>query len=86
MDGLIKKFISTASAIPKIEPGGRPDMHIIFDAIKQMANLFDVNESAWDGDVPMMNCDSNGEQQRSTKDAVGAQLMMMFTSPETLWL
>jgi len=86
LDKLVEKFGTTASAIPKIEPGSRPDANVLLAAIKQMVNLFVVSGFAWDGNASMANGDGDGERlKRSTRDAAGAQFTLTFTSPATLW-
>ena len=73
LDKLDEKFGETASAIPKIEPGSRPDANTFLAAIKQMVNLFTLSGFAWEGRV---------ESGSSIKDT---QFSIIFTSPATLW-
>jgi len=88
LDKLIEKFGETASAIPKIEPGSRPNADTVLAAIKQMVNLFIVQGFAWEGSASLLN-DNDGrqQQQQSTNkdDAASAQFSITFTSPATLW-
>ncbi|KAL7524837.1 hypothetical protein ACHAXR_000737, partial [Thalassiosira sp. AJA248-18] len=81
LDKLVEKFGDTASAIPKIEPGSRPDANTLLAAIKQMVNLFLVSGFAWDGNAVLLNNDGI----QSNEDAAGAQFSITFTSPATLW-
>lgn len=75
LDKLIEKFGETASAIPTIEPGSRPDAVTFLAAIKQMVNLFTLSGFAWEGGASMV-------QGSSIKDT---QFSIIFTSPATLW-
>jgi len=77
LDKLIEKFGETASAIPKIEPGSRPDANKLLASIKQMVNLFIVSGFAWDGNASILNNNNDGK--------VGMQFAITFTSPATLW-
>ncbi|KAL7494107.1 hypothetical protein ACHAWT_002998 [Skeletonema menzelii] len=76
LDKLIEKFGETASAIPTIEPGSRPDAGTFLAAIKQMVNLFTLSGFAWEGGASMVQSGS------SIKDT---QFSIIFTSPATLW-
>jgi len=76
LDKLNEKFGDTASAIPKIEPGSRPDAVTLLAAIKQMVNLFTLSGFAWDGHASMV------QSGASIRDA---QFSIIFTSPATLW-
>lgn len=76
LDKLIEKFGETASAIPTIEPGSRPDADKFLAAIKQMVNLFTLSGFAWEGGASMVQSGS------SIKDT---QFTIIFTSPATLW-
>lgn len=76
LDKLNEKFGDTASAIPKIVPGSRPDANTILAAVKQMVNLFVVSGFAWDGNASIVNNDAS---------AGSAQFTITFTSPATLW-
>lgn len=69
LDKLIEKFGDTASAIPKIEPGSRPNPETLLAAIKQMVNLFTLSGFAWDGSAAFEN----------------GQFCITFISPATLW-
>jgi len=75
LDKLIEKFGETASAIPTIEPGSRPDAVTFLAAIKQMVNLFTLSGFAWEGGASLV-------QGSSIKDT---QFSIIFTSPATLW-
>lgn len=81
LDKLIEKFGGTASALPTIEAGSRPDANTMLAAIKQMVNLFTVQGFAWEGGASIVD---DGKQQ-SNKDAAGTQFSITFTSPATLW-
>lgn len=79
LDKLTEKFGDTASAIPKIEPGSRPDANALLAAVKQVVNLFVVSGFAWKGDASIV---SSGAGSAS---AAGTQFAITFTSPATLW-
>ena len=76
LDKLCEKFGATASAIPTIEPGSRPDADTFLAAIKQMVNLFTLSGFAWEGRASMV------QSGTSIKDT---QFSIIFTSPATLW-
>merc|ERR1711862_38150 len=80
MGKLNEKFGNTASAIP-LDLGSTPDCDRLLAAIKQMVNLFLVNGFAWGGSASIVR---NG-MKHSDRDAVGAQFVITFTSPATLW-
>ncbi|KAL9187453.1 hypothetical protein ACHAXT_001556 [Thalassiosira profunda] len=79
LDKLIEKFGDTASAIPKIEAGSRPNAEKMLAAIKQMVNLFTISGFAWEGSASILNNDA------TNVDAGGTQFAITFTSPATLW-
>ena len=76
LDKLIEKFGGTASAIPKIEPGSRPDADALLAVVKQMVNLFTLSGFAWEGGASMV------QGGASIKDT---EFIIIFTSPATLW-
>lgn len=77
LDKLLEKFGESASAIPTIEPGSRPDANTVLSAVKQMVNLFVLSGFAFDGSTSILSY--NGT------NAVGTQFAITFTSPVTLW-
>lgn len=80
LDKMIEKFGDTASAMPTIEAGSRPDAIKLLAALKQMVNLFTIQGFAFKGDTSIV-----AGQQLSNKDAAGTQYSITFTSPATLW-
>mmetsp|Transcript_11826 Transcript_11826/g.23037 ORF Transcript_11826/g.23037 Transcript_11826/m.23037 type:complete len:209 (+) Transcript_11826:193-819(+) len=79
LDKLNEKFGDTASCIPKIEPGSRPDAAKVLEAIKQVTNLFLVSGFALEGSAAIL------KEGQSEKDAAGTQFCISVTSPSTLW-
>mmetsp|Transcript_27698 Transcript_27698/g.56646 ORF Transcript_27698/g.56646 Transcript_27698/m.56646 type:complete len:367 (+) Transcript_27698:48-1148(+) len=79
LDKLNEKFGDTASSIPKIEPGSRPDAAKVLEAIKQVTNLFLVSGFALEGSAAIL------KEGQSEKDAAGTQFCISLTSPATLW-
>ena len=76
LDKLNETFGHTASAIPKIEPGSRPDNETLLAAVKQLVNLFTLSGFAFDGKASVT------QSGASIRDA---QFSITFTSPATLW-
>ncbi len=79
LDKLNEKFGDTASSIPEIEPGSRPDVAKTFATIKQLTNLFLVSGFALEGSAKIL------KEGQSGRDATGTQFSITFTSPATLW-
>lgn len=79
LDKLNEKFGDTASSIPMIKPGSRPDAAKVLEAIKQVTNLFLVSGFALEGSATIL------KEGQSEKDAAGTQFGISFTSPATLW-
>lgn len=72
LDRLEEIFGDTKSAIPKIEPGSRPDGEIILATVRQLVNIFLINGYAMGGSVSM-------SKENGTK------IVISLNSPATLW-
>ena len=79
LDKLNEKFGETASAIPKIDSGSRPDASTLLASIKQVINLFVLSGFAWDGSASIL------QYGKSDRDAAETRFTINLTSPATLW-
>lgn len=79
LDKLDAIFGGTASAIPAMAAGSRPNAEVVAGAVRQMVNLFVISGFAFDGKVSIV------QAGKSTSDAAGTVISIAFTSPATLW-
>lgn len=79
LDRLIEKFGETASAIPTIIEGSRPDALTLLRAIQQLVNLFIISGFALDGKVVLT------KEPKSISSGSGAQFEITLSAPATLW-
>lgn len=79
LNGLNEKFGNTASAIPSILEGSRPDASTLLRAIQQLVNLFVISGFAYDGKVVLK------KEPTNVITGSGAQFEITLNAPATLW-
>lgn len=79
LDKLNETFGTTASAIPEIVEGSKPNDEMLLKALQQLVNLFVISGFAFDGKVVLK------KEPKSANNASGAQYEITLTAPANLW-